>query len=86
MSVCSVAHLCLTLCDPMAPLSLGFSRQEYWSELPFPSPGDLPAPEIKHYVPALAHRFFSTVPPGKALPIVIFIIIFYKMVRIDGFL
>ena len=41
-----VAQLCLTLCDPMdfsqAPPSMGFSRQEYWSGLPFPSPGDLP--------------------------------------------
>ena len=44
MCVCVlVAQLCLTLCDAMdlacqAPLSMGFSRQEYWSELPFPSP------------------------------------------------
>ena len=40
---------CLTLCDPIdrGPLSLGFSRQEYWSGLPFPSPGDLPDPGIK---------------------------------------
>ena len=42
-----VAELCLTLDTPwtvacQAPLSLGFSRQEYWSGLPFPSPGDLP--------------------------------------------
>ena len=41
--VCSVADLCPTLCNPMdcrpqAPLSMGFSRQEYWSGLPFPSP------------------------------------------------
>ena len=46
-----VAQLCLTLCDPwtvahQAPLSMGFSRQEYWSGLPFPSPGDLPDPGI----------------------------------------
>ena len=43
---------CSTLCDFMdytcqAPLSMGFSRQEYWSELPFPLPGDLPNPGIK---------------------------------------
>ena len=42
----SVAQSCRTLCDPMdcsqAPLSVGFSRQEYWSGLPCPSPGDLP--------------------------------------------
>ena len=41
----------------------GFSRQEYWSGLPFPSPGDLPEPEIKPLSlksPALAGRFFTT--------------------------
>ena len=44
---------CPTFCDPMdcspreAPLSIGFSRQEYWSGLPFPSPGDLPDPGIE---------------------------------------
>ena len=36
-----------------APLSMGFSRQEYWSELPFPSQGDLPDPGIKPASPAL---------------------------------
>ena len=41
------AQLCLTLCDPLAvalqaPLSMGFPRQEYWSGLPVPPPGDLP--------------------------------------------
>ena len=35
------------------PLSMGFSRKEYWSELPFPSPGDLPDPVIKPESPAL---------------------------------
>ena len=45
-------HLCPTLCDPwivarQAPLSMGFSRQEYWSCLPFPPPRDLPKPGIK---------------------------------------
>ena len=48
--VCSVAKLCLTLCDPMdcqGPLSMGFPRQEYWSGLPFPPPGDLPDPGIE---------------------------------------
>ena len=47
--VCEVAQSCLTLCDPwtvayQAPPSMGFSRQEYWSGLPFPSPEDLPHP------------------------------------------
>ena len=36
-----------------APLSMGFSRQEYWSGLPFPSPGDLPNPGIKPRSPVL---------------------------------
>ena len=50
-----------------APLSVEFSRQEYWSGLPFPTPGDLPDPEIKLASlasPALAGRFFTTLPPG----------------------
>ena len=47
-----VAQSCPTLCNPMvatyqAPPSMGFSRQEYWSGLPFPSPGDLPDPGIE---------------------------------------
>ena len=52
-----------------APPSLGFSRQEYWSGLPFPSPGDLPNPGIKPVSPmspVLAGRFLTTEPPGKA--------------------
>ena len=48
-----------------APLSMGFSRQEYWSGLPFPSPGDFPDIEIKPVSPLLASRFFTSVPPGK---------------------
>ena len=46
-----------------APLLMGFSRQEYWSGLPLPSPGDLPDPGIKPaslVSPALAGRFFTT--------------------------
>ena len=43
-----------------APLSMGFSRQEYWSGLSFLSPGDLPAPGIEPVSPALAGRFFTT--------------------------
>ena len=47
-----VTQSCLTLCDPVdcspqAPLTMAFRRQEYWSGLPFPSPGDLPNPGIK---------------------------------------
>ena len=53
---CSIVQLCLTLCDPMdcrPPGSMGFSRQEYCSGLPFPSPGDLPDPGIQPESPAL---------------------------------
>ena len=42
------------------PLSMEFSRQEYWSGLPFPSPGDLPDPGIKLVSLSLAGRFFTT--------------------------
>ena len=54
-----VAQLCLTLCNPMnsslhqAPPCMEFSRQEYWSGLLFPSPGNLPDPGIKPGSPAL---------------------------------
>ena len=51
-----------------APLSVEFFRQEYWSRLPFPTPGDLPDLGIKPASltsPALADRFFTTAPPGK---------------------
>ena len=52
-----------------APLPMGFSRQEYWSGLPAPSPGDLPDPEIEPMSlmsPALAGGFFTTELLGKA--------------------
>ena len=52
----------------MAPLSMGFSRQEHWSGLPCPSSGDLPSPGMEAASlasPALAGRFFTTAPPGK---------------------
>ena len=53
-----VTQLCLTLCDPrtvanQAPLSMEFSREEYWSGLSFLSPGDLPDPGIEPWFPAL---------------------------------
>ena len=51
-----------------APLSMGFPRQEYWSWLLLPSPGDLLHPGIEPTTPAspaLTGRFFTTEPPGK---------------------
>ena len=63
--VCSVAQSCLTLWGPMdcklpGTLFMEFSRQEYWSGLLFPSPGDLPEQEIEPESPALADVFFTT--------------------------
>ena len=51
-----------------APLSMGFPRQEYWSRLSFPSPGDLPDSRIESMSPessALVGRFLTAEPPGK---------------------
>ena len=48
-----------------APPSMGFSRQEYWSGLPFPSPGDLPDPGIEPRSPALQADSLSAEPQGK---------------------
>ena len=47
-----------------APQSTAFSRQEYWSGLPFPSPGDLPDPGIEHGSPALEADALTSEPPG----------------------
>ena len=65
-----VAKLCLTLATPwtvvcQAPLSVGFPRQEYWSGLSCPTPGDLPNPGIEPTSPALTGGFFTDEPPGK---------------------
>ena len=60
--------MCSVLPDSFAipwTVAIGFSRQEYWSGLPFPSPGNLPDSEIKPGSPALAREFFTTEPPGK---------------------
>ena len=48
-----------------ASLSMGFSRQEYWSGLPFPSPGVLPDPGIEPGSPALEADAITSEPPGK---------------------
>ena len=57
----------LWIADCQAPLSMGFSRQGYWTGLPLPTPGG-PDPRIRlesPASPALAGRFFTTVLPGK---------------------
>ena len=57
-----------------APLSMEFFRQEYWSGLPFPFPGDLPNPGIGPMSPGSAGGFFNTEPSGKALLLICTII------------
>ena len=52
-----------------APPSMGFSRQEYWSGLPFPSPGDLPNPGIKPGSPTLQADALTSEPPEKPLKV-----------------
>ena len=52
-----------------APPSMEFSRQEYWSGLPFPSPGDLPDPGVKPGSPALQADALPSEPPGISLSI-----------------
>ena len=59
-----------TLCNPrtvacQAPPSMEFLRQEYWSGLPFPSPGDLPNPGIEPGSPSLQADYLSSEPPAK---------------------
>ena len=66
-----VAKLCLTLATPwtiahQAPLCMGFSRQEYWSGFPFPSPGDLPDPVIEPRYAALQADSLPTALQGKS--------------------
>ena len=72
MCVCCVAQSCLTLWGPMdcnlpGPLFMEFSRQEYWSGLLFPTPGDLPGQGIEPESPALADGFFTTSATWEAL-------------------
>ena len=74
LSVCVLSHVWLFATPwtvvPQAPLSMEFSRWEYWSGLPFPSLGDLSYPGMEPAFltsPELAGRFFTTKPPGKPL-------------------
>ena len=75
----AVAQSWPTLCDPIdcsppGPLSMGFSRQKYWSGWPFPPPGDLLDPGIElasPASPALAGGFFTNEPSGKSFIITI---------------
>ena len=64
-------ELCPTLVTPwtvalQAPLSTEFSKQEFWSGLPFPNPGDFPNSGIELIAPALKSGFFTTEPAGRS--------------------
>ena len=82
MVVILVTKLYLTLATPwtanhQAPLFMGFPRQEYWSGFPFPPPGDLLNLGIKlasPESPALASGLFTSLPPGKPIPLIVSII------------
>ena len=69
-----------TVASP-SPLSMQFSRQEYWSRLPFPAPGDLPHPEIRshllHLLPWQADSL-SLVPPGHILGVFFFLLFYFS--------
>ena len=95
MCVCVTLHMCALSCFQLfappwtialqALLSMKFSKQEYWSGLPFPPPGDLPNPGIKPEFPmspALAGRFFTTVPAN--VYIYIYIYFFFFFCRVGG--
>ena len=60
-----VTAACTVACQ--APLSMEFSSQEYWSGLPFPSPGNLPDPRIEPGSPALQADSLLSEPPGKPI-------------------
>ena len=68
MLLSRISHVCLTLCNPTdgtqpAPLSLGFSRQEYWNGFPFPSPSES---EVAQSYPTLCHPT-DCGPPGSSI-------------------
>ena len=81
--VCLCAQSCPTPCDPMdcsllgSPLSIGFSRQEFWSELPFPTPGDIPDSRISCHlcISCIGRGSFTTEPPGKPTHFILQVIV-----------
>ena len=64
-----------------APPSMGFSRQDYWSGLPFPSPGDIPNPGIKPESPSLQTGALPSEPPGKPLLMEVLINYYYPHLK-----
>ena len=71
--------------DHQAPLSVEFSRQEYWSGLPFPSPGDLSNRGIGHKSPAFQADCLSSEPPGKpSVQLSILALLGYRLLGVYG--
>ena len=64
-----------------APLFIGFPKQEYWSGLPFSSPGDLPNPGTEPMSPILAGKFSTAVPHGKQFRLLINITLYYETLK-----
>ena len=88
--MCSITQSCLTLCSPMecsllVPLPTEFSRKEYWSGMPFPTPGDLPNPGVEPrspVPPALAGRSFTTSAAWEAhVPVCTHTIEYYSSIK-----
>ena len=86
-----VSPLCLTFCDPIdyaaheAPLSMKFSRQEYWSELPYPSPGYLPSPAIEPRSLALeADSVPSKLPAYSFLKGIFYLFVKWPIIYLDN--
>ena len=76
MTLWTVAH--------QDPLSMGFSRQEYWSGVPFPSPGGLPGPQTEPMSPALTSRYSTTEPAGKPSQIASRLSIYFKYIDLTN--
>ena len=64
------------------PLSMGFSSQEYWSGLPFPSPWDLPDPGIEPWSPALQAYSLPSEPAGKPYDLLLLLLSCFSRVRL----
>ena len=69
--LCQLFEILWTVAHQAPPLSMGFSRQEYWSGVPLSSPGDLPNPGIKLRSPTLRADALPSEPPGESLVVLL---------------
>ena len=75
-------HSIMSLCDPVEYTVLEFSRPEYWSGQPLPSPGDRPNPGIEHRSPALQADSLSAETPGKPYFLIVWVFAFKESFRL----